>query len=104
MKYYYLKMDKGNKLAATWFKGKNPLKAPAAVILFGKMKVEDILGGDRTGFKNEETFGQAYAFCNAGIPEIRENIRMLTIDNDGNLWITKPAGNVKNVGERGKDE
>ncbi len=69
MKYYFLKIGEGNKLAKDWLSGHNPLNKPAAVIFYGMTKVNDLL--------KEEGTQQAPGFCKAGQPQNRKKKLLL---------------------------
>jgi hypothetical protein len=82
MQCYYLKIGKGNSLAADWLSGKNPLNRPAAVIFFGPRPIKDLL--DNRQVKN---------FYVSSLPEERDNTTMVTIGG-GKAWFLKPDGEI----------
>lgn len=85
MRYFYLKLGKGNSLAVEWLKGKNPLGRPAAVIFFGHCSVEDI--------RNGHSDRQAKDFYESSLSEAR-NQTLITVIGQGTAWFLKPAGEL----------
>jgi hypothetical protein len=83
MKYFNLKIGKGNYLAEDWLNGRNPINLPAAVIFFGKCTIEEI----REGKEDPQTLD----FYLSSLPENRENT-IITVVWRGKGWIIKPAG------------
>lgn len=83
MRFFYLKLGKGNSLATEWLAGKNPLGRPAAVIFFGPRTIKDI--------RNDNN--QVNDFYLSSLPEKRDNIIMVVI-GDGKAWFLKPAGEI----------
>ena len=98
MRYYFLKIGKANKEAKNWLKGKNPLHKPAVLTYFGWISKDQILNGENTANLPRESFQQAKNFCESGLPVLRENTRMITVF-DGDLWITKPSSEVKDLAD-----
>ena len=88
MKYFNLKIGKGNSLANDWLTGNNPLGKPAAVIFFGKCTIQDI--------KDGKPGKQPKDFYESSLPENRDS-RLVTVIERGKGWIIKPAGDIKEV-------
>ena len=83
MRFFYLKLGKGNSLATEWLAGKNPLGRPAAVIFFGSGTIKDIRRDN----------SQVNNFYLSSLPEERDNTIMVVI-GDGKTWFLKPAGEI----------
>jgi hypothetical protein len=83
MRFFYLKIGKGNSLATEWLSGQNPLGKPAAVIFFGPRTIKEI--GDENN--------QVREFNRSSLPEVRDNIVMVVV-GDGKAWFLKPAGEI----------
>lgn len=88
MKYYNLKIGRGNRLADDWLAGNNPLGKPAAVIFFGKCTIQDI--------KDGKTSKQPRDFYSSSLPENRDRT-LITVIERGRGWIIKPADNVEEI-------
>lgn len=86
MKFYYLKLGKGNKHALDWLdKHDNPLKKPAIVIFFGRSTRENL----RTG----ESGQQIRAFYESADLANRSK-RLIVVVGKGFVWILQPNGDV----------
>jgi hypothetical protein len=83
MRFFYLKLGKGNSLATEWLSGRNPLGKPAVVIFFGHRTIKDI-GDDNSQVKD---------FYQCSLPEVRDNTVMVVV-GDGKAWFLKPAGEI----------
>ncbi|MCG8602943.1 MAG: DUF3293 domain-containing protein [Verrucomicrobiales bacterium] len=88
MKYFYLKIGKGNWLAEDWLAGRNPLGVPAAALFFDNHTLQEYEAG--AGKK------QPRRFVERGKAENREQTRMVVISK-GTFYLLKPAGEVKFV-------
>lgn len=84
MRYFYLKLGKGNSLALNWLRGNNPLGRPAAVIFFGHCTVDDIRKGNS---------GQAKDFYASSLVGARNETVMVVI-GQGCAWFLRPAGEL----------
>jgi hypothetical protein len=82
MRWYYLKVGKGNSLAVEWLAGKNPLQRPAVLILYGRCSIADIKAG-RRGQQEKD-------FYESSLPE-NQNARVITVVGGGYVWFLKPA-------------
>ena len=85
MRFFYLKLGKGNSLAAEWLAGKNPLGKPAAVIFFGPRTIKDMV--------NDNDNRQVNNFYLSSLPEGRETTIMVVI-GDGKAWFLKPSEEI----------
>lgn len=86
MKYYYLKIGKGNSLAEDWLAGRNPLKVPAAAVFFDNLSLED--------YEKGAGKQQPRRFVDRGKAENRDQTRMVVISK-GTFYLLKPAGEVQ---------
>jgi hypothetical protein len=86
MRWFYLKVGKGNKLAKEWLTGGNPLKCPAVPIFFGRCSIADIQAG-KCGRQEKD-------FYESSLPE-NHAARVIVVVSDGFVWFLKPAGNLK---------
>ncbi len=84
-RWFYLKVGKGNSLAADWFSGKNPLKCPAVPIFFGRCSISDLKSG--------KCDKQAKHFYECSLPENHE-ATVITVVGGGNVWFLKPTGSL----------
>jgi len=85
MRYFYLKLGKGNSRAVSWLTGNNPLGRPAAVIFFGPCTIEDI--------RNGRTDSQAKRFYESSLVEDRNKTVMVVI-GQGRAWFLRRAGEL----------
>lgn len=84
MRYFYLKLGKGNSLASDWLRGNNPLGRPAAAIFFGRCTIEDIRNG---------TNSQAKRFYESSLVGNRNETVMVVVGHGRALFL-KPAGEL----------
>ena len=85
MNYYYLKIGKGNHLAADYLAGKNQLGCPAAVVFFDNLSQEDYRGG-----KGEK---EAAEYISRASASLRDETQMVVV-HAGEVWLLRPAGDV----------
>jgi hypothetical protein len=83
MRFFYLKIGKGNTLATEWLFGRNPLGKPAAVIFFGPRTIKEICDDNR----------QVRDFYQSSLLESRDNIVMVVV-GDNKAWFLMPAGEI----------
>ncbi len=85
MRFFYLKLGKGNSLAVSWLAGNNPLGRPAAVIFFGPCTIDDI--------RNGRTDSQAKNFYESSLVE-DQNKTVMVVIGQGQAWFLRSAGEL----------
>ena len=86
MRWYYLKIGRGNELADKWLSGDNPLKRPAVPIFYGRCSIADLQAG-KCGQQEKD-------FYESSLPENRA-ARVITVVFGGFVWFLRPAGNLE---------
>ena len=101
-KFYYHKMDGGNRLAYRYLNSDNPLGQPAAVIFFGQATLEDMRTGILTngGLRSKSQIMQARAFVETPDQDW-DTTCIVVVDTRTKAYFLKPAGIVMDVRNEG---
>jgi hypothetical protein len=86
MRWYYMKVGKGNCDAEKWLNGDNPLKRPALPIFYGRCSIADLRAGKCK--RQEEDFYES------SLPENRA-FRVITVVFGGFVRFLRPAGDLE---------